>query len=95
MNFKNKGRAFVVYQGVWGWKDFPEISIEPNSAESPASYKFVGKPEDAAKVIKAVYEIEEINSQGLIDAYFDCDTMSVVTVVTKESGFIIPTIEFI
>ena len=58
MNFKNKGRAFVVYQGVWGWKDFPEISIEPNSAESPASYKFVGKPEDAAKVIKAVYEIE-------------------------------------
>ena len=45
------------------------------------------------KKIKAVYEIEEINSQGLIDAYFDCDTMSVVAVVTKESGFIIPTIE--
>ena len=45
------------------------------------------------KKIKAVYKIEEINSQGLIDAYFDCDTMSVVTVVTKESGFIIPTLE--
>lgn len=45
------------------------------------------------KKIKAIYEIEEINSQGLIDAYFDCDTMSVITVITKESGFIIPTLE--
>lgn len=45
------------------------------------------------KKIEAIYEIEEIDSQGLIDAYFDCDTMSVVTVVTKESGFIIPTLE--
>ena len=58
MTFKNKGRAFVVYQGVWGWKEFPDMSIEPNSVESPVSYKFVGKPENAAKVIKAVYEIE-------------------------------------
>lgn len=42
--------------------------------------------------IEAIYEIEEIDSEGLISAYFDCDTMSIVTEVTKESGFIIPTI---
>lgn len=58
MTFENKGRAFVVYQGVWGWKEFPDVSVEPNSAESPTSYKFVGEPEEAADVIKAVYEIE-------------------------------------
>lgn len=44
------------------------------------------------KKIEAIYEIEEIDSEGLISAYFDCDTMSVITEVTKESGFIIPTI---
>ena len=42
--------------------------------------------------IEAIYEIEEIDSEGLISAYFDCDTMSIVTEVTKESGFIMPTI---
>lgn len=42
------------------------------------------------KKIKAVYEIEEIDGTGLISTYFDCDLMSVVSVVTKESGFIIP-----
>jgi hypothetical protein len=42
--------------------------------------------------IEAIYEIEEIDPEGLISAYFDCDTMSVITEVTKESGFIMPTI---
>ena len=46
-----------------------------------------------SKKIEAIYEIEEIDSKGLIDAYFDCDTMSIVSVITKESGFIVPTID--
>jgi len=58
MNFKNKGKSFVVYQGVWGNKDFPNVLIEPNSIESPVSYKFVGKPENASDIIKSVYKIE-------------------------------------
>lgn len=60
MIFKNKGRSFVVYQGVWGDKDFPNVAIEPNSVDSIASYKFAGKPSEASAVIKDVYKIENV-----------------------------------
>ena len=42
------------------------------------------------ETIETMFTITEIDSEGLIDIAFDCDTASVVTTVTKESGFIVP-----
>ena len=44
-------------------------------------------------VNKALFEVEEIDNKGLIDMYFDCDSMSIVTKITKESGFVVPSLE--
>lgn len=42
------------------------------------------------ETIETMFTITEIDSEGLIDIAFDCDTASVVTTITKESGFIVP-----
>lgn len=42
------------------------------------------------QTIEVMFSITEIKSEGLIDIAFDCDTASVVTTITKESGFIVP-----
>lgn len=42
------------------------------------------------ETIETMFEVTEMDSEGLIYVTFDCDTASVVTTITKESGFIVP-----
>lgn len=42
------------------------------------------------ETIETMFFITQLDSEGLIDISFDCDTASVVATITKESGFIIP-----
>ena len=58
MKFENTGKEFVVYDGIWGDKEFPELKIEGNAKKNPSSYKFVGEPEEACEIIKSFYQIE-------------------------------------
>lgn len=58
MIFQNTGRNQVVYQSVWGGKEFPQVKIEPNAEKDPTSYRFTGDPEKACEIIKSVYKIE-------------------------------------
>ena len=42
--------------------------------------------------IETVFSVEEISSQGLVEVVFDCDNTAVMTTITKETGFIVPTL---
>ena len=42
------------------------------------------------RTIEAVFNVQEISSEGLIETEFDCDTMAVKTTITKEAGYIVP-----
>lgn len=68
MKFENTGKNFVVYDGIWGDKEFPELKIEGNAQKNPSSYKFAGKPEEACEIIKAFYQIE---NEALFDRQYE------------------------
>ena len=44
------------------------------------------------ETIKTVFTVTEMDPDNLVDVYFDCDTTAVVTTITKESGFVEPSI---
>lgn len=67
MIFENAGRYFVVYDSVWGNKEFKNIKIEANSEKNSLSYKLAGKKEDACEIIKSIYMIEK---ETLFDRQF-------------------------
>lgn len=72
--------------------DGRESSASPNKyyivrliLETYAGYRCI-----IDSTIETMFTVQEIPAKGLVSLTFDCDTTSVITTVTKESGFIIP-----